>query len=583
MVDTPRGTLEDALKQLRVLDMSGGLVTDMGALSLGSNQTPDSLNVFSYLGDMHFRGGFKKTCSLPGKADASDDYIDLAGIQHQLFWCIGDIYDTISGTPVLVASGVYTAGEQVAHCHLNGIMYWATLTVPIRQYDGVTEMPLPNFGGVGTVPPPACNYLLPYAGSLVAIYPVPLGIPQKSQFMWSVPNIPGQWFGDSIQTVGSNDGGICTFGLLVGIIPGAVSNPGVPSTKQLLVAKSEGNIFLYQGALGSMTENAVPCPVGAQDPNSAVYIPTKEGLGAVMFLGSDGQFWLTNGSTAQVASINIKTFVYQLTQNALLTNPNQKFFAVYNARFQYYLCDFGNNTQLAYKWDTGAWWLFKGWPSGTYLTGIASTGLPAIYIGSSNPASPGVFQIGLDQTNDNGNPITAYYKTPYLHGGQAERQKIIDIFTLFTWNVGVQYRVIGQTMPRSDGSIQTATALVMNDPAFGATTSPSGTLIWNSGNWNQQTWGGGVSTQTQPYELAATHGHLNVLSTGSQWMPAGIPSAFRSGAVQFTISWSGGIPDFRVVGYTVGMLMRSIGFVGALPFETRGNAVSGPPDPFIPQ
>lgn len=556
---------------LTIKDMSGGLVTNIGAQSIGPNQTPDSLNVFAYLGEMLFRGGFNQFSTLPGKCDGAIPYYDPGNTFHMLAWVNGDIYDFASGAPVLVAAAVYVSGQQIAKCQLNGIIYWATLTVPLRQYDGTTEMAVPNSGGVGVIPPPACNFLIPYAGSLVAVYPVPGGVPAPSAFMWCVPNDPTTWFGTSIQTVGSNDGSVCTFALLMGIVPGAVSNPGIPSTRQLLVGKTTKNIFLYQGALGTLTENAVPCPVGAIDPNSAVYIPSDQGLGTVMFVGSDGNMWRTNGSTAEIASNNIQNLVYTLVKNALLADAFQKFNAIYNDRYQYYLVDFGNNTQLAFKWDTGAWWLFQGWPSGCYVPATARNGLPTIYVCAGQNDTSGVYEIGLTQTNDNGSDINAYYTTPWLHGGKPEKMKMFNDLVLSTYNVGVQYTVTAFTMPRADGTVEQSQPNVLNDPAFGAQAVVASGAIWDVSLWDQSQWGGGFPSLSQPYAMTEIRGVLNTLTTAAtKWAPAGVPTKLRSGAIQLKVQWSAGIPDFRIIALNVGFKFRTGNFVGALPFSTQG-------------
>jgi hypothetical protein len=300
-------------------------------------------------------------------------------------------------------------------------------------------------------------------------------------------------------------------------------------------------------------------------------------------LGSDGQFWLTNGSSATIASTSIQNLVYTLTQNAKLANQFQKFNAIYNDRFQYYICDFGNNTQLAYKWDTGAWWLFQGWPSGAYVPAIAKNGLPTIYVLSGRTDILGAFEIGLQQTDDNGSPIEAYYTSPYLHGGKPERQKLFDTFSMFTLNVGIQYKVTAFAMPRADGVVQTSKPLILNDPAFGATPTSSNAAIWDVSLWDVGVWGGGFPSLAQPYSMAPMRGRRAIASTGSKWMPANEPGRLMSGAVQFKIEWSGGVPDFRMLGFNVAMQFRSPGQVGNLPFSTEGNQTSGGPNPFTNQ
>jgi hypothetical protein len=735
MVVSRPGTLDDTRLQLALSDMSGGLVTDLGPLAMSANQTPDSLNVFAWQGQLRFRGGYTQWCTLPGAADGDFSFVDAAQIQHMMVWCIGNLYDVVSGTPVLISSNVYVAGQPIAHCQLNSKMYWATATVPIRQYDGITEEPVPysNFqqvvitdpttgqqaafeitpsstnltvsptlgvtsnastftltgGGtawtpgtpgsplftisagsiasqtissansatintilpmtsqiveitdpttnavanisvtstavtlqvtptnvvqsqsgiiftltgqgttwittpptftasIGTitnqiittnttatltyvcpttsellVEPPACRFLIPFNG-----------VPQNGAFMWSDVNDPTTWFGNNIQEVGSNDGAICTFAVVMGI-----SQVGVTPSKAFMVGKTKTNIFIYSGALGELTEEAISCPVGAITAPSAVYIPTQEGLGAMQFLGSDAQIWLSNGVEAFISSKNIKTLVYQLVQNALTANANQQFNSTYNDEFQYSIIDFGNSTQLAYKWDTGAWWYFSGWPSGPYMTAPGSNGLPTVFVASNTPGITGVYQLGIQGDNDNGNSISAYYMTPYVHGGKPERQKEFDIFTLFAFNVGTQYTVTPYAMPRGDGQTITGLPMILGDPAYDPTTA-YGTMIWGTSIWGVADWGGGYSSIAQPFETAPMRSRITFVSPGSKWVPPGIPFPMRSGGLQFQIAWSGGVNDFRVVRANIGYSERATTFVGNQPYGSQGNFVQSVPNKY---
>jgi hypothetical protein len=574
-----QGVIEDSMTVLPIRDMSGGLCTAKGPLTLSANQTPDSLNIFAYNGQLLFRGGYNLFSTLPAAADGAFTFMDSGLTQHIMVWSGGSLYDCASGAPVLIRSGIYTAGQQIARCTLNGSLYWATLTVPLREYDGTTEQAVPNSGGTGVVPPPACNFLVPYAGSLVAIFPVPSGVPEPSSFMWSNVNDPTTWVGANIQTVGSNDGSICTFALLMGVVPGGTATTGIPATRQLLVGKNKENLFLYQGALGTLTENAVPCPVGALSAESAVYIPTKEGIGAVMFLGSDYQFYLTNGSSATVVSENIQNYLYAQVANAIALNPSQPFYAIYNPEFQYYLCDFGNGTQLAYKWDATAWWPFSGWPSGPQVSAVNAGNTPTLYVASSQGTHMGMFNIGLIQTNDNGADIQAYYTTPWLHGGQPEREKVYDRLTLFTFNVGVQYKVTGRATPRANNLSLQMAPLIFNDPAIGAVVPVGSGGVWDQSEWDNAVWGGGLPSEVQPYDLVPMTNHLFSMSTPTIWIPQSLPTAFRGPAVEIKIAWNGGVPDFRLTGIALGMLFRSTVPVGALPYQSEG-AVQPTQSPF---
>ncbi len=115
----------------------------------------------------------------------------------------------------------------------------------------------------------------------------------------------------------------------------------------------------------------------------------------------------------------------------------------------------------------------------------------------------------------------------------------------------------------------------MNDPAYGAVAATGSGATWDQSQWDNSVWGGGSPTTAQPYPMVAMSGRFTVVSTGSKWIPAGDTSPFRAGAAQIKIAWSGGIPDFRLVGLNVSMMFRSRGQVGNLPYTTEGNYTGG--------
>lgn len=577
MSDKLRGVLEDSRTGLLLKDFSGGLITDVGGLSLQANQTPDSQNVFAWEGNLLFAGGYGEFCPLDGPADGAYVYYDLSRVRHMVVWRNGNIYDTVSGAEVVIASAVYTPGERIARAQLNGILYWSTLTAPLRQWNGVTEMLVPNSGTTGTVAPPACSFLIAFNGALVAVSVVVAGVPNLGAFMWCQVNDPTTWLGVNTQVVGSNDGSIAQFAVSLG-----VAQVGVTPTKQFLVGKSSGNMFLYTGALGSLVEQQVSCPTGCLSGDSAVYIPTTDGFGAVMFLGSDGQFYLCNGVQAPVASKGIKTLVVALVNAALATNPSHRFSAVYNSRWQYYLIDMGNNYQLAYKWDAnpdgGAWWLFKGWPPGYYMSAPGTTGVFSVYVASSDPDNLGVFELALDNEDFNGTPLSdvgVYWTSAYIHGGKPERLKLFQDLTLFFYNSGVRYKCTVYGMPNSNAVTPTSRPLSFNTPAVGAITQ-SGGPVWNQAYWNQAYWGGpGFVSFSQPLQIAGAHGPIVVPSAVSKWAPAGTPTPLRSGACQVKIEWERGANDYRVTGVKLAFVWQNEN-VGALPFSGQGQVT--PPE-----
>jgi hypothetical protein len=573
MVAPVKSALEDAQYQLQLLDFSGGLATETNALALNSNQTPDALNVFSIGKKLKYRGGYALFCALASTADQAFTFVDHSGVRHLMIWTNGTLYDCRTGVPVSIDAASYTAGQQIGVETMNNAsgqttLVWTALGVPIRFYDGTTAGAV--VASIGTVP--SGNYLMVYNGQLVVLQPQVGATQNPSAMMWSNVNDYTAWPGGNIQFVGNNDGSTCQWAV----------NIGVPS---FVVGKSQGtlgaNLFTFSGALvaSGTSQTPISCAVGAKDPNSAILVPNKGGLGMILFLASDNHFWMCNGVDAWNISEDILRFVEGYVQNAVLLNPQQKFFSTYYTRWQYYICSIGLSTffvyRISHKEDVpNAWWLFQGWPNGPFVQFIGTTGpttgLPVLYTAANNTGQNGLYQVALDQTSDNGAAPNAYYTTPYLHGGKIEREKQFDWLALDTYNVGVQYTITGVGQVRPDGIIPAINALTFQDVAITAPTVTT-TGVWDVSVWDTALWGGGLNTQAQPYPPCGNHAPLRVASLGSKWVPAGEPFPFKSGSAQFKISWSGGIPDFQVIGLNIRYTERSYQYVGNQP----GQAVGG--------
>lgn len=574
MVAPIKSALDDGLFQLQVLDISGGLNTQTGALSIGANQVPDALNVFSFQGKTLFRGGYSLFSPVANTTDQMFKFFDATGTLHVMIWSAGNLYDVSMGTPVLVAAAVYTAGQQIGVTESNNKMYWTTLTVPMRYYDGAVEGAVVTSGSTGTIATPAGNYLFVYNGQIVILQPVIAGTTYLNSFIWSAVNDPTTIIGADLTEVGSNDGGALQWGLTLGI-------------PAFIIGKTQGasnsNLFIYSGALspGGFTATPISCPVGALEPNSACVITSKQGLSQVMFIGSDAHFWITNGVEAWNASINILTLTESYIKNALLSNSRQKFFSFYYTRWQYYVCNVGQNYQFVYRPEDNGWWLFQGWPSGPMTAFIApgsNVGLQGLYAAANSAGQTGVYQIAQDQVGDNGGDITAFFDTPYLHGGKPEREKQFQWVALFTNNVGIEYSIDGYAIPRSDGYVYTMDQISVQDPQLSNGTV-LGVGVWNVSQWNNALWGGGYSTIAQPYQPCVNHARIEYSSPGTVWVPTGEKGPLKSPAMQFKIAWAGGVPDFQVLGYSVRYMERSFGFGGNAPGQTQGGIISTT-DPF---
>lgn len=569
-----KSALDDSLMQLQILQLDGGLNTQTGAFSIGPNQTPDALNVFSYGGNLQGRGGYNLFSSLTSQADAMFTFFDASNNRHVMLWMAGSLYDCTNGIQTLVASTVYTTGQQIAFCELNNVMYWATATVPLRQYDGSVEKAVPNSGGVGTVAPPAGFYMMVYAGSIVMFRPVVAGTTFLSSFMWSNVNDPTTWIGANIQGVGNNDGGAIMWGISLGV-PSFIVGKSVGAQSEDTVSTS---LWVYSGALapGSLIQTGVSCDIGAFDPNSAVLVPDKEGVSNVLFIASDGHWWKCNGVQAWLACPNILGLAESYIRNAFALNSNTKYFATYYNRWQYYICNVGQNTQLVYVPSKDAWWLFSGWPNGPFTTFISSTtGLPGLFTAANNSGQTGMFQVALDQTNDNGSNPVMYYRSPNLHGGKPQREKEYQWYSLYTYNVGAQYAITGQGLPWNDNTVDSIDSITFQDAAA---TGPNPTAggIWDVSLWDEALWGGGYSQIAQPFQPMVNHAPIRITAPVSEWIPPGEKEPLKSGAAQFTITWVGGVPDFQVIGYALHYEERGLGFVGMGTFEDPGDIDTTP-------
>ncbi len=580
MVAPVRSALEDGQYQLQLLDFSGGLCTELDALDLNSNQTPDCKNVFSIGKKLVYSGGYALFCALAAQADQAATFVDNNGVRHLMIWAGGTLYDCRTGAAVAIDAASYTAGQQIGWGIMNGAtgnpnLVWTALGVPMRRYDGTTAAAIA--ASIGTVP--SGNYILIYNGQCVVGQPRIGAATNPSSIMWSNVNDFTAWPGNNIALIGSNDGSSVQWMVSIGVPSFVVGKSQV--------ANSPVNLYVVSGALTALNfqSTGISCPVGALDPNSAQLIPQKGGLGVIMFIGSDNHFWFCNGVQAWMASEDLLRFTEGWIQNNVLLNPTQKFFATYYTRWQYYICSVGQNVFFVYRISQkedipNSWWFFQGWPSGPFTSFIGTsgptTGLPVLFMAANNVGSTGLYQVALEQTNFGGASPDAYYTTPYLHGGKIEREKIFQWALLDTYNVGVQYTITAQGMVRPDGVIPTITPLVFQDTSISAPTITT-TGIWDLSLWDAALWGGGSNTAPQPYAICGNHAPTMVESIGTKWVPAGEPFPFRTGAAQFRISWSGGIPDFQVIGMNIRYTERSYQYVGNQPGQAVGGLLNYSP------
>ena len=590
-VRASKGQQEDSYQRLLLNDFAGGLNTYIGAMSLPSNASPDMLNVIPLPGRLKYRGGYSAFSALLYTADQAYQFYDTTGARHIAIWAYGNLYDVTSGAPVTVASAVYTVGQRVGVCDISGLLYWSTQTVALQYWNPVTSTAAAVVQ-TGANTPPSSPYLFVYTGSIVALgVNYTPGTPadyQPTVMGWSGTNAPGSWNAASSQAVGPLiQGATLEFGIPLGI-----ADTGVPLTRTILVGRSDRGIISYTGALGSLTENAVNCPVGVLDGASAVYCPGASAFGEVLFLGSDGQFWQTNGINCQIASLDIQNLVQ--TQVGY-SGSGYRFWAGYNEEDSYYFCNVGS-FQFCYKWDIKKWTVFAGWPNGPIINGTNSVGAPACFVASNVSTNLGVFQLGIPQTLDNGvPPPPVYYKTPYLHAGDPELLKIWAWISLLAYNTNTTYQVTGQCLARAnDGSIVQSGTLTFATAGTNGNNQP---FILNQSLLNGPNVLANGTTQGQapvapPQTPVMMHGRLSAPVTWEEdSMCRGIFEMAEAGgspiqedlygtAVQFTIQWLSGTIDFQILGIQTRYTSRGYRREGGLQYDAE-MGVSNPNDSFV--
>jgi hypothetical protein len=539
-------------------DFSGGWVVYTGALALAGNQSPDMLNVVPFPGRLTYRGGTSKYSTLPYVADATYQFYDTNEANHFAVWAGGNLYDCISGTPVLIAASVYspstipTEGLRIGRVDLNGILYWSNQTVALQFWNPVTA----THGAVpqtGSSLVPSSPYLTIYTNSIVAcgvnFTPATPSAFQPNVFSWSAFDAPGNWTAANSQAVGPNNSGHLEFGM-----PFGIAEIGVNPFRTLIMGRADQGLYAYTGALGSLTEALINCPVGCLDEASVQFLPSAEAFGTIIFLGTDGQFWATNGVTAYPISLPVLPILSAAIESALATNPSQRFNSSYNEKSQYYWCDVAG-TQYVYKWDLKCWSKFQGWPTGpTFVVnsgGVVNFGVPTMYVASNNTANLGLFKIAQDGLTDNGSPPNVYYQSPYLHFGNLESFKEFEWAAIHTYNTGTNYSVNGQSNLDADGNFTQSTTLLLNQPGTGGVNY----FILDHSLLD----GTDVLAPATVFSVGTgtpliMHGRLSVpVTPTSPYLQGikGLTERLRGVACSFTISYAGGTMDYELIGLEV--------------------------------
>ncbi len=576
--------LEDNYTRVQITDFAGGLVTAIGALSLQSNQWAEGMNIIPMIGRVLFRGGWSIYGTIPAATDAVLPFKDSNGDWHYAVWAGGSLYDCYGGGASTVELAIYTAGQNIGAVVDDGILYWSTgqpNPVPIRYWNpvaGTKGQLAGNLVPAGSVDPPASDFLLMDAGSIIALAPtwgsvggVGADVYQPVVFCWSNVNAPDTWIGVNSQQVGSRDGGRLEYARLFG-----VSGEGISPEKKLLFFRDDFGVYAYQGALGDLNEALLSCDVGIADRLSAQFLPTKGQLGAVVWFGTDGQFWMTQGVKCYpISTDQILPTLTTAYREALAASGTPRFPSGYNHDWQYYFCTVGD-LQFVWRWNLEAWTLFQGWPIGPSFRAEDPNGLPILLIASNQTITLDPFvvneselggldvladadepqevyiiaQVGIMGDADNGTMPEVYWRSPVIHGGDYELFKKFHWGDICVLDTGVLYNVVGESTRRSDGTTQVTKTLPLQAPSITGTP-----FVLN------QSVLGGTDVLTDPVIAAlmpgtpvTLEGRLAVEIEPDEWWPEGYNTILEGTGMQLKISYGGGANAFDLLGAGVRFL-----------------------------
>ena len=533
-----QGALDDSLSDLKIIDFSGGLNTMEGALSLSSSETPDCQNVLGFPGRLLYVGGTTLDTALPShyQGDGGTQFYDANNAKHLIGWANGNMYDLVNGILLLIRPLIYTPGQNIGHTILNSTLYWCTASVPMRYYDGSTEGPVISSGATGSVDIPAGTCMCTYAGSIIIGNPNIAGVLNAGAIIPSNVNDPTTFLGANETTLGNSNS-------IQALIPMSVEAGGIPPTSSIMCVGEVG-LVLAQGSTNAFKLQNINYPIGCTDGNSAVYIPTGDILGNVVYLGTDNQFHESNGITTKLISSKILNLMNALVSNAVVTNPAQRFFATYNKRYHYYLCDMGNDVQMIYKWTIMAdgstkagFFKVSGWPSGVYFGGTTGAGLPTNYVIANGTDTAGLYEVGVDGSNFNGVQPVIYYNTPYMHANDVSIMKEWQWVNLtFNNQQPVQYVLSPTGLTNAANVIIAGNPITFQAPQNSAT---AGASVWDQATWDVNVWGNIPNLPLQTPAIASKM----LSATAKDALGNTVNMPLRSSAITVNIAWQARNPN----------------------------------------
>lgn len=542
-----KNNLDDALKEVRIVDFSGGLNSEADPQDLDVNTSPDCLNVkLTKPGRVIGRDGFvARVTGLPADPDGIAYFNDSNGARRLAIWAGGNLYECTSYVAVAVSTGIYTAGNRITCAHLNSILYYSdgyTITgsgataYGIRKWDPAagTDGGLISSGSAGTIPTPACKAMTVYAGQLVVTnLKYTDGTTAKDTIIPSNVNDPTTIVGTNAIRVGQGQGGEINV-----VMPFGVSSVGVTPYRALFVGKSEFGVFLLKGSLSSAEEVLINCPTGVLDGATAKFVPIAGVGGAIVFLGKDGKVYQTTGVTSEELSGPIRSELAQYVADQISASATSIFTAVMNYQDFQYVLDLGGGRQYCFDYDRKCWTKYDGWPSGYWVDARDGNGQQTIYCADIENAQMCQVNIGLD---DGGTTINHYWKTPFMSAGDSNVLKIWKfIYAAFMTDTG--------------GLSVTATVNLGRGSAATVTLTPSSYAEGSSSRWDIAQWDSGqwVASSSMSYTPYKAKGRLMISTSGLD----GSYESLRGYDVQVKIAGSNSHARFELLGFSLFYLPR---------------------------
>ena len=562
---------DESYRGVDINDFSLGLLSDIDALDIPINGSPNCENVKPRQGSCDGRAGWRRLCTVVAGTTTQPDglaaFVDSSGTWHIVCWHGGNVYRaTTAGVVSTVGTSVYASGNHIAHTDYSNDLFWSDGTTiwtsgpnssGLRKYDGSTDAMVVSSGAVGSIEPPAAKVMATYAGQIVLGNCKLVGGTLEPHIIRpSNVNDATTFLSSLAQNVAPGVGGEIN-----SIIPFSVSTEGLDLSRTLFIGKSAGKVFGMQGAMGSLVENVINIDAGVLDGLAASFIPGPNGQsGVVIFPGTDYQVYVTNGVTADsLTKDKCSEEIAAYINDRRAGGGTVKFTCIRNAVDSQYILDLGGDKQYCYDYKRKNWTRYRGWPSGFLCRAEDSIQRQMLFSACLYDGDLIIAELnrGLD---DNGTAIEPFWATPKLRGDVGESgQNAGDGSLLKMWgplfiDVSTDEGGFSAELETDHGEGQTATA------SFTITPSSTATAVARYGSATYGTTFTYSGTLTPTFRSYSRRLGVAKQTTGKP------PEHLKGGICQITVSQTTSGKIFRLQGIRIKYILR--GMFGA---TRRGN------------